>query len=496
MSNFDAVTVMERVRPGRLVDAARERWSSVLQLPVPARWEAALMERGLHGRDPGPFSAAPEGLRPVPGDSGLRVLGHALPYVRFGSRFNRARTDLLGQVWWMRGPTGNAVVVTGPSATREVLANRDKAFSQEGWRSTIDRFFHRGLMLLDFDEHRMHRRIMQEAFTAPRIESYVARTVPVVRETLPSWEGTLRLYPALKDLTLDVAQQVFMDARSGPEAAAVNRAFVDCVKAANSFVRRPVPGSRWWKGLRGRAFLEQWFRDALPAKRAGDGDDLFSALCHAETDDGESFSDDDVVNHMIFLMMAAHDTSTITVSSAAYHLARNPEWQERCRAESDALDRTRGDAVPDVAALRSLTSLDLVIKEALRLDAPVPIVMRGVVHDTAVAGYHVPAGSRVVVAPAVNHYDRSCWTDPDRFDPDRFGPDRREDRSDRDAWIPFGGGVHKCIGLHFGTLEVTAILHEMLRRYRWDVVSGHELRWDNTSLPVPVGGMPVRLTRR
>jgi len=324
----------------------------------------------------------------------------------------------------------------------------------------------------------------------------VARTVPVVRETLDGWSGTLRLYPALKNLTLDVAQSVFMDARSGPEAAAVTTAFVDCVRAANSFVRRPIPGSRWSKGLHGRAYLEQWFRSALPAKRAGDGDDLFSALCHAVTDDGERFSDADVVNHMIFLMMAAHDTSTITVSSAAYHLARNPEWQERCRAESDALDRALGDAVPDVAALRSLTSLDLVIKEALRLDAPVPIVMRGVVKDTTVAGYHIPAGTRVVVAPGVNHYDRTCWTDPDRFDPERFGPDRREDRSDRDAWGPVGGGVHKCIGLHFGTLEVTAILHEMLRRFRWDVVPGHDLRWDNTSLPVPIGGIPVRLTPR
>jgi cytochrome P450 len=118
------------------------------------------------------------------------------------------------------------------------------------------------------------------------------------------------------------------------------------------------------------------------------------------------------------------------------------------------------------------------------------------VKDTAVAGHHVPAATRVVVAQAVNHYDRSCWTDPERFDPERFGPDRREDRSDRDAWIPFGGGVHKCIGLHFGTLEVTAILHEMLRRYRWSVEPSYRLRWDNTSLPVPVGGIPVRLTPR
>ncbi|MBP2369008.1 cytochrome P450 [Pseudonocardia parietis] len=475
-----------------LVQHARERWSSVLTLPAPEQVDRALLAGSVNGRHPASFGPAPQDLREIPGDAGLPFLGHALSYVRFGHRFTRARSEALGPVWWMRSPLGRAVVVTGPAASREVLTNRDKAFSQEGWRATVDAFFHRGLMLLDFDEHRAHRRIMQEAFTADRISSYVAATTPVVREVIPTWGSELRLYPALKRLTLDVAQAVFMDARSGPEAEAVNRAFVDCVRAANAFVRKDLPGTRWRRGLRGRVVLEDWFRSNLAAKRAGDGTDLFSALCHARTEDGEQFSDDDVVNHMIFLMMAAHDTTTTTVAAAAYHLARNPEWQERCRAESDAL----GDDVPDVAALRSLTSLDLVVREALRMDAPVPVVMRTAIKDTTVAGHHVPARTRVIVAQAVNHYDRSCWSDPERFDPERFGPDRREDRSDRDAWIPFGGGVHKCIGLHFGTLEVTAILHEMLRRYSWTVDPAYRLRWDNTSLPVPVGGIPVRLTPR
>jgi cytochrome P450 len=493
------VTVIEQVQRvgagiGSVVGSAprraRERFSSVLTLPLPERVDRALLERSA-GTVGTPLSAAPEGLRPVPGDEGLPLLGHALGYVRFGTDLNRRRSAHYGPVWWMRTPTGRAVVVGGPAATREVLTNRDKAFSQEGWRVLVDRFFHRGLMLMDFDEHRAHRRIMQEAFTAERITSYVDEAVPVIREVVPTWEGALRLYPTLKSMTLDIATRVFMDARSGPEADRINRAFVDCVRAANAFVRYPIPGTRWQKGLQGRTVLEKWFRDALPAKRAGDGDDLFTALCHAVTPEGERFSDDDVVNHMIFLMMAAHDTSTIATASAAYHLARNPEWQEKARAESLAL----GDTPPDVAALKSLTTLELVVKEALRMDAPVPVVMRTAVKDTSVAGYHVPKGTRVVVAQGVNHYDPTCWTDPETFDPDRFSEARREDRSDRDAWIPFGGGVHKCIGLHFGTYEVTAILHEMLRTYRWEIEPGHTLRWDNTSLPVPVGGIPVRLHR-
>ena len=86
------------------------------------------------------------------------------------------------------------------------------------------------------------------------------------------------------------------------------------------------------------------------------------------------------------------------------------------------------------------------------------------------------------------------WTDPHRFDPERFAEGRREDKSHRYAWMPFGGGAHKCIGLHFGTFEVKALLHEMLRTYRWSVPETYRMRWDYVSLPVPVDGLPVRLT--
>jgi cytochrome P450 len=138
----------------------------------------------------------------------------------------------------------------------------------------------------------------------------------------------------------------------------------------------------------------------------------------------------------------------------------------------------------------------LVVKETLRLVAPVPIVMRKTVEDVEIVGHRIPTDTLVAVAPAVNHFDVTCWTHPDRFDPDRFGELRREDLTHRFGWIPFGGGGHKCIGLHFGTLEVKAILHQMLLTYTWSVPAGYEARWDNTSLPVPVDGLPMTLVRR
>ncbi|QHE74094.1 Cytochrome P450 (plasmid) [Rhodococcus sp. WAY2] len=386
------------------------------------------------------------------------------------------------------------VVVAGPDATQKALTTKAKSFSQDGWTYLIDAFFHRGLMLMSFDEHQMHRRIMQEAFTRDRLAGYVNQLGPTLESSIPGWPTgkSTRIYPLLKSLTLDIATEVFMAGRGGSEDTdAINDAFVATVRAASSIVRIPLPGTRWRAGVRGRALLEAYFARHLPAARSAQGNDLFAGLCHARTAEGEAFTDEDVVNHMIFLMMAAHDTSTIT-TAAAYFLAKHPMWQERARAESDQL----GEQAPDIDDLESLATLDLVIKETLRLVAPVPIVMRKTVEAVEIAGHHIPADTLVAVAPAGNHFDESCWTDPDTFDPDRFSESRREDQQHRFGWIPFGGGVHKCIGLHFGTLEVKAILHQMLRNYTWTVPDHYEARWDNTSLPIPVDGLPITLERR
>src|SRR5439155_1802207 len=120
----------------------------------------------------------------------------------------RERYERYGPVSWSRILGMRIVSAFGPDATGAVLVNRDKAFcSGEGWGPFIDRFFHRGLMLLDFAEHHHHRRIMQQAFTAERLRGYLAQMHPVIGAGVPRWQPgeRFRLYPALKQLTLDIA---------------------------------------------------------------------------------------------------------------------------------------------------------------------------------------------------------------------------------------------------------------------------------------------------
>lgn len=432
-------------------------------------------------------------LKPVPGDSGLPVLGHSLEILRLGAIYGMRRYELHGPVSWVRAFGIRMVSASGPEASQVVLTNKDKAYSQQGWTYFIGPFFDRGLMLLDFEEHLYHRRLMQQAFTNDRLAAYMGRVGGIVRDGVHGWEAGdgFLVYPALKQLTLDVATEIFMASSLGADSDELTRAFVDTVRAGSSLIRFPVPGGRWAAGLRGRRVLEEYFRRSLPAKRRSDSDDLFAALCHARDEDGSAFSDEDVINHMIFLMMAAHDTSTITTTAVMYYLGKYPEWQDRVREESFAL----GDAALEVPALERLRSLDLVIKESLRLVPPVPPLVRKTVRDTDLLGYFVPRNTLVVVSPAINHGLPEYWTEPAHFDPERFGEDRREDKSHRYAWIPFGGGVHKCIGMHFGMLEVKTLLHELVRRFRWSVPAGYQTWWDPTALPRPSDGLPVRLER-
>jgi cytochrome P450 len=296
----------------------------------------------------------------------------------------------------------------------------------------------------------------------------------------------------VKQLTLDVATRTFMADEIGSGSRRVNRAFSDTVRAATAFVRVPVPGNRWSRGISGRRLLEEYLRPRIAEHRTGGGNDLFTALCHARSDEGEAFTDADVVNHMIFLLMAAHDTSTSTLTTMAYFLARHPDWQERCRDESAAL----GSGPIEYRDLDKLVSLDLVMKESMRLVTPVPGVVRRANRDTELLGYRIPKGAYLAVHLWGLHHMAHLWPDPERFDPERFAEHRREDRVHRHAYMPFGNGVHKCIGMYFGGMEVKAAMHLLLQRYRLSVDPDYRMPVDWVSLPRPKDGLPLQLHRR
>ncbi|MCP9620582.1 cytochrome P450 [Nocardia otitidiscaviarum] len=445
---------------------------------------------------PRPLATPPpgSGLKPVMGDFGPPWIGYMLSSLADPIDFSRRRLRDYGPVNWAGGFGRPIVGVGSPEALEQVMLDRDRVFSaQRGWEFLIGPFFRGGLLLRDFDDHLYHRRILQQVFTRPRLDGYLELTSPLLARGIADWRPgpDFRLYDAVKRLLLAQATAVFAGAELGPESNRLSRAFEDAVHGGTAMIRADVPGGVWHRGLRGRRMLEEYFRRELPRRRAGEAADLFSVLARVATMPEHRLTDADVIAHMIFVMMAAHDTSAISIAMLAYELARHPDWQERLRAESRAL----GKAELDYGDLARLPSLDLAFKEALRMYAPVAQQARETIADTDIAGHYVPAGTLVMTAPYTMMRQREFWRDPDAFEPERFDADHREDSAHRFAWAPFGGGAHKCIGLYFGGMTVKAVLHRMLLAYRWSVPPGYRVPLIAGTGPLPADGLPMRLER-
>jgi len=378
----------------------------------------------------------------------------------------------------------------GPDACQMVLSDRQGIFSARlPWTWIMGRIFPNGLLLRDGEDHRHHRRIMQQAFRRPALGTYLERMNPRIEEGVASWgqRPDLRAFLAFKKLTLDLAASIFLGEPLGPQTDHSNHAFEDMVAASMSQIRLNLPGLEFSRGLKGRAFMAGFISGLIEKKRTGGGDDMFSLLCRAEDEDGRRLSDQEITDHMIFLMMAAHDTTTSTLSSLTYELARHPEWQERVREEARALGRPWLD-LDDVDALESLT---WVMKETMRRYPPLPVIPRVATEGFEWAGYEIPKGSMLTVSPIHTHHMSEWWTDPFTFDPARFSPARDEAARHPFMWIPFGGGVHHCLGFRFAEIQIKAIVHQLVLRFRWRVPEGYRMPVQQAPISKPRDGLPI-----
>lgn len=431
----------------------------------------------------------------VPGDLGRPVVGHTLDFLlRTQSLMDDVRAKY-GPNFRLHLAGRPVLIIGGPDAVREVFLDRDKNFSSElGWNKSLGKLFARGLMLKDFDEHRVDRRLMQVAFRNEAMRRYVDTMTEHIVTGIASWPRELKLYPALKQLTLDMASSIFLGLALGPESKAVDEAFVAAVSASIALVRSDLlPMSTYARGMRGRRTLERFFATLIRERRKNPGSDLLSELCRAKSEDRERFSDDEITDHMIFLMMAAHDTTTSALSSLVHLLLENPDWQERAREEV----RARGRAPLGWDDRGTLPVLDKCFDETIRLFPPVPYAARQSLRDCTLAGFEIPAGVTIAPAALVTHRLPEFWSSPDRFDPERFSPERSEHTKHTHAYYPFGGGAHVCIGLHFARIQVTAVMNELLSKYRLANPRRAQRPRSFASVPIahPKDGLPVVLER-
>ena len=430
-------------------------------------------------------------LKHIPGSDGLPLFGETFAFLRSPRDWVNNGHRRYGPVFRFNTFFEPGLSVAGADFAERFFLDKERLFSSTyGWRNALGDFFRNGLMLRDFDDHKVQRRIMQVAFKREALDAYLTLLNPLQERAVKALGrgGALLGYPWLKQLTLEGAAAVFLGLELGNDSRRVNSLFVDVMGGVPAALRWNLPFSPFAKATAGKNALRRFFASLIPARRARPGTDMLSILCNAISEQGERFSDDDVLDHIMFLLMAAHDTTTSALTNMLMELGRRPELQAQLRAEA----RTIGPL--DKSSLPKLSGIYNAFREVLRLYPPVGSIVRRTLRDCKIHGFTVPANTQVWVTPDLIHRDPALWQRPDSFDHTRFIEPRAEHKKQRFAFIPFGGGAHTCLGLQFSELQVKSLMRALLCAFEWRIAEDGARDMQFVPFVKPRDDLPLVLT--
>jgi len=436
-------------------------------------------------------------LNHIPGGSGLPLVGHAIAGIINLHKWINTQYAKHGNVFRFNIPVAPGVMILGPEANKLIFKNEGKLFSNHlAWEYAFRGLFENNILQRDFSDHKKLRKILQAAFKREAIEGHMAIMNPLLKEGISTWptDSTIKAMDYAKELLLSTGANVFLGIEMGSKNAdKLNKAFSDIVAGtADPLRRKEIWFSPYAKGVKGNKLLSEFIRNNIPERKVKPGRDLLSHFCHLEDDDGNKFSDEEIKDHILFVLFAAHDTTTSALSAILYSLASNLEWQETLRQEMLNLNKEELE-FDDIDLLEKT---DWTFKEALRMYPALTMMPRYALEDIEFEGHIIPANTPVVISALFTHYMPEYWSNPYKFDPERFSPERAEDKKDFYQYLPFGGGAHKCLGMHFAQVQGKMFLYHLLTNYKVTKdPSMTEYKYNNVPLTFPTDGLPLTFTK-
>jgi cytochrome P450 len=398
-----------------------------------------------------------------------------------------------GDAFTLRLPaTGTLVMVSDPEAVKQVLtASPDLLRAGEGNRALEPVLGSRSLLLLDGRDHLRHRRLMLPSFHGERLRGYDDLMRQIALSEVESWPRgrPLAMQPRMQAITLEIILRIVFGLHEHARLERMRTALLGLLAVATSpaalvpALRRDL--GRFSVGRRladALATVDAALFDEIRVRRAvsdlAERDDVLSLLVQARDEDGEPMTDRELRDELITLLVAGHETTATALAWACERLVRTPGALDRLEAEAAAGQTAYADAV---------------VNETLRLRQPVPVVARRAAEPYELLGHELPAGT--VIAPCIYlvHRRADVYPDPYAFRPERF----LESPPETYTWLPFGGGVRRCIGARFATFEMRVVLQAVVERLRLaaDVPAGERVRRRSIVLAPARGGRVVTTAR-
>lgn len=386
---------------------------------------------------------------------------------------------------------GKVVAVADAALAKQVFTeNPDVLLGGEGVGPAAAIYGPRSMFVLEEPEHLRRRRMLTPPLHGELLGSYVPIIESSTRSAMATWPvgRPMRMLDAARELTLDVIVQVVFGVHDLESVTRLGTPFHELLDLALSeetpvrYALRRFGGLRRWGRLSDAnrridelvlPLIAERRSDPLSAERA----DILSMLANSRTDDGETLSDNEIRDDLITLMLAGHETTATTLSWLIDLLLHHPRALSRVRAEAVSGDTDYTEAV---------------IAETLRLRPAAPITGRMTTGPYRLGDYTLEPDTRIVLLLDVINRDPDTYPQPDEFRPERFLGSRPHPY----AWIPFGGGVKRCIGAAFAMRELTTTLHTVLREGELEPVSARPETPPLRAAPVlvPRDGTRVRFT--
>ncbi len=363
-----------------------------------------------------------------------------------------------GDVFTMRiAQEGHWVVVADPELVKQIFTGDPKLLhAGEGNRILGPVVGSHSVLLLDEQPHMAQRKLMLPSFHGERMKRYGELMADVAREEIARWPRgePLELWPRMQSVTLEVIIRAVFGVHEGERLQLLRdrlRGMLDMVTDRGTMALIALLGpariKRFARLTGALAPVDEVvyaeIRDRRSSPDLAEREDILSLLLQARHEDGSPMSDEELRDELMTLLVAGHETTATALSWAVERLLRHPQALDRLTEEVRAGEDEY---------------LDAVIKETLRLRPVLPLVVRKLTAPLELGEHLVPAGATVAPCIHLIHRREDVYPDARRFRPERF----LEQPAGTYTWIPFGGGVRRCLGASFALFEMKVVLEQLV----------------------------------
>jgi len=405
-----------------------------------------------------------------------------------------------GDAFTMRlpGMPAGVVLVADPLAVKEVFGmGADEGHAGKANFLLEPVVGQHSLLLLDGAEHLRQRKMILPAFHGERMHAYGRTMLDVAHQSIDGWPlgHPFPVHRPMQDITLQIILRTVFGVEEGPRFAELALALKGMLDAtANPILLFPFmqldlgPLSPWGRFRRQARRASGILRSEIRRGRAKGSSgrlDVLAMMLDARDENGRPLTEDEVHDELVTLLVAGHET---TATALAWTL----RWLLPDRALIGRLNEEIASADGDPMRVAKLPLLDATVKEALRLQPVIPMVGRVLQQPMTIGGLDLPVGTMVAPSIYLVHRRASVYAEPERFRPERF----LDFKPPAWEWLPFGGGIRRCVGAAFAMYEMKMVLAAMLPRVEMRLAIDRVREVRRTVTMTPERGLPVVLTAK